>query len=172
MMHGREKSDPAIVARKPANNAGRRRSGWSEGREPRGTRASKARAGRRTGKACHRRWSAYGKPQSFAVTIRGRSRMRGALGEAGMSLPVQVWSVQSLASRTGASLTGATATWGPERRQRLDGVWDRLPKSAYCGGRAGACTSEGSTSALAMREGVMHRRGLRPGHVRTAHAGT
>ncbi len=39
-----------------------------------------------------------------------------------MSLPVQVWSVQSLASRTGASLTGATATWGPERRQRLDGV--------------------------------------------------
>ena len=98
--------------------------------------------------------------------------MRGALGEAGMSLPVQVWPVQSLASRTGASLTGATATWGPERRQRLDGVWDRLPKSAYCGGRAGACTSEGSTSALAMREGVMHRRGLRPGHVRTAHAGT
>ena len=84
-----------------------------------------------------------------------------------MSLPVQVWSVQSLASRTGASLTGVTATWGPERRQRLDGVWDRLPKSAYCGGRAGACTSEGSTSALATREGVMHRRGLRPGHVRT-----
>ena len=50
--------------------------------------------------------------------------MRGALGEAGMSLPVQVWSVQSLASRTGASLTGFTATWGPERRQRSDGVWD------------------------------------------------
>src|SRR6516162_5406659 len=52
------------------------------------------------------------------------SRMRGALGEAGRSLPVQVWSVQSLASRTGASLTGFTATWGPERRQRSDGVWD------------------------------------------------
>ncbi len=50
--------------------------------------------------------------------------MRGALGEAGMSLPVQVWSVQSLASRTGASLTGVTATWGPERRQWSDGVWD------------------------------------------------
>jgi hypothetical protein len=55
---------------------------------------------------------------------RGGSRMRGALGEAGMSLPVQVWSVQSLASRTGASLTGVTATWGPERRQWSDGVWD------------------------------------------------
>ena len=26
-------------------------------------RASKARAGRRTGKVCHRRWSAYGKSQ-------------------------------------------------------------------------------------------------------------
>jgi hypothetical protein len=50
--------------------------------------------------------------------------MRGALGEAGMSLPVQVWPVQSLASRTGASPTGVTATWGPERGQRLDGVWD------------------------------------------------
>ena len=53
-----------------------------------------------------------------------RAGCRGALGEAGMSLPVQVWSVQSLASRTGASLTGFTATWGPERRQRSDGVWD------------------------------------------------
>ena len=50
--------------------------------------------------------------------------MRGALGEAGMSLPVQVWPVQSLASRTGASPTGVTAAWGPERGQRLDGVWD------------------------------------------------
>ena len=150
----------------------RQRRRWSEGRGPRRTRADAARAGHRAGKACHRRRSAYGRPQGFAVTIRGGSRMRGALGEAGMSLPVQVWPVQSLASRTGASLTGVTATWGPERRQRLDGVWDRLPKSAYCGGRAGACTSEGSTSALATREGVMHRRGLRPGHVRTAHAGT
>src|SRR4051794_13789372 len=32
--------------------------------------------------------------------------MRGAIGEADASLPVQVWSVQSLASRTGASLAG------------------------------------------------------------------
>src|SRR6266851_7519448 len=54
----------------------------------------------------------------------GGARLRGALGEAGMSLPVQAWSVQSLASRTGASLTGVTATWGPERRQWSDGVWD------------------------------------------------
>jgi hypothetical protein len=63
--------------------------------------------------------------QRFAVKHpRWGSRMRGALGEAGMSLPVQVWSAQSLASRTGASLTGVTVTWGPERRQWSDGVWD------------------------------------------------
>ena len=58
MMHGHEKSDSVIVAEKPANKAEqplrsnpRRsqlpRSRWSEGRRPRGMRASKARAGRR-----------------------------------------------------------------------------------------------------------------------------
>jgi len=70
MMHGRGKSDLAIVAVKPANNAEHpaeqsaveelRRSQWSEGRRPRGMRASKARAGRRAGQACHRFWNAYG----------------------------------------------------------------------------------------------------------------
>ena len=59
MMHGRGKSDFAIVAVKPANKAEHlasslrwrqlRRSQWSEGRRPRGMRASKARAGRRAG---------------------------------------------------------------------------------------------------------------------------
>src|SRR5208337_3654649 len=44
--------------------------------------------------------------------------------EAGVSLPVQVWSVQSRAGRTGASLAGVAATRGPKRRQRLDGVWN------------------------------------------------
>ena len=40
MMHGPEKSDPCIVAAKPANKSGdRRRSRWSEGRGPRGTRS-------------------------------------------------------------------------------------------------------------------------------------
>src|SRR5207302_8839690 len=37
--------------------------GWSQVRRPRGMRASKARAGCKTGKVCHRRWSAYGKSQ-------------------------------------------------------------------------------------------------------------
>ena len=44
--------------------------------------------------------------------------------KAGMSLPVKVWSVQSRAGRTGASLAGVAATRGPKRRQRLDGVWN------------------------------------------------
>ena len=58
MMHDREKSYSAIVAAKPTNKAARTlRSRWSQGRRPRGTRASKARTGHRTGKACHRRWT-------------------------------------------------------------------------------------------------------------------
>jgi len=44
MMHGRGKSSPAIVARKPANKAEPRRwlprSRWSEGQGPRGMRTS------------------------------------------------------------------------------------------------------------------------------------
>jgi hypothetical protein len=56
MMHELEKFDFAIVATKPANKAGQPvRSRWSEGRRLGGTRTSKARAGHRTGKACHRR---------------------------------------------------------------------------------------------------------------------
>jgi hypothetical protein len=49
MMHGRGKSDSAIVAAKPANNVDPLRSQWSQGRRPRGMRTSKARAGRRAG---------------------------------------------------------------------------------------------------------------------------
>ncbi len=41
----------------------RRRSRWSQGRGPRETRTSKARTGRRSGLACHRRWNAYVKQQ-------------------------------------------------------------------------------------------------------------
>ena len=53
MMHGHEKSDPAIVAGKPTNK-GRRsdpreRSWWSQGWGPRGMRAGAARAGLRAG---------------------------------------------------------------------------------------------------------------------------
>ena len=62
MMHGREKSDSAIVAGKPTNKAVPTA---AEPVEPRagakGTRASKARTGHSAGCACHKRWSAYGK---------------------------------------------------------------------------------------------------------------
>ena len=125
MMHGREKSDSVIVAVKSPNKTGEpaaeameRRAGAEENASQQRTRRTQSR------ESVSQIRSAYGRPQGFAVNIRGGSRMRGALGEAGMSLPVQVWSVQSLASRTGTSLTGVTATWGPERRQWSDGVWD------------------------------------------------
>jgi hypothetical protein len=60
MMHGREKSDSAIVAAKLVNKAGRlARSRWSEGQGPRGRRHGEARAGHRTGRACPRRWTAF-----------------------------------------------------------------------------------------------------------------
>ena len=62
--------------------------------------------------------------QRFAVKHPRREPDAGCVRKAGMSLPVQVWSMQSLASRTGASLMGVTVTWGPERRQWSDGVWD------------------------------------------------
>jgi len=60
--------------------------------------------------------------QRFAVRHPRWEPYAGCDRKAGMSLPVQVWSVQSRAGRTGASLAGVAATRGPKRRQRLDGV--------------------------------------------------
>src|SRR6266478_2087925 len=60
----------------------------------------------------------------FAVTHSRSEPDAGCDRKAGMSLPVKVWSVQSRAGRTGASLAGVAATRGPKRRQRLDGVWN------------------------------------------------
>jgi RNA-directed DNA polymerase len=79
MMHGHEKSDLAVVAMKPPNNAGRP---VTEAVEPRaGTkgvgprradqRASKTHTGRRSGNVCPRRWTACGKP-------RGRGRRKNS----------------------------------------------------------------------------------------------
>ena len=60
-MNGREKSDSAEVAVKPANkpHAGRR-SRWSQGPGPRGMRSRKARPGHRAGPTRHRRGITYG----------------------------------------------------------------------------------------------------------------
>src|SRR5947209_14444573 len=61
-MHGREKSDSAIVAGKPTNKAvPTAAEPVEQGRGPRGKRASKARTAPSAGCACHKRWSAYGK---------------------------------------------------------------------------------------------------------------
>ena len=79
MMHGREKSDSVIVAVKSPNKTGEPAAEAMERRAATvivAAQASNARAGHRAGKACHRRRSAYGRPQGFAVTIRGGSRMR------------------------------------------------------------------------------------------------
>ena len=69
MMHKPEESDSVVVAGKPTNKVERSTAELVEpracpresgGQRPRGTRTSKARAERRIGKACHRRWNAYG----------------------------------------------------------------------------------------------------------------
>jgi hypothetical protein len=64
MMLEHRKSAPAVVAVKPTNEAGRPA---AEPAEPRagikGMRASKTRAGHRTGKVRQMRWTAYGKSQ-------------------------------------------------------------------------------------------------------------
>src|SRR5208283_3698775 len=61
------------------------RSRWREAVGPRGMRTSKARAGHRAGKPCHRRRAAYVRPlttSGFASCTRGRSRVPelGTLG--------------------------------------------------------------------------------------------
>jgi hypothetical protein len=64
MMNGREKSDSAVVAMKPANKAGEPTAEWAEPRAgTKGTRVSHARTGRSTGQPCHRGWNVYGKLQ-------------------------------------------------------------------------------------------------------------
>ncbi len=61
MMHGPEKSDPAIVAVKPTNKAERSAAELVEPRAgTREMRISKACTGLRARVACHRRWNAYG----------------------------------------------------------------------------------------------------------------
>src|SRR5271170_1683421 len=65
MMHERGKSDSAVRAVKPANKAERSAAELVEQRAgTKGNGISKARAGLRNGKVCHRRWDAYGKPRS------------------------------------------------------------------------------------------------------------
>src|SRR4029077_18543567 len=77
MMHGREKSDSVIVAVKSPNKTGEpgaeameRRAGAEENASQERTRRTQSR------ESVSQTRSAYGRPQGFAVTIRGGSRMR------------------------------------------------------------------------------------------------
>ncbi len=125
MMHGREKSDSVIVAMKSPNKTGEPAAEAMERRAGAEENASQPRT-RRT----QSRESVSQTPERVRTAARFcRHYPRwepdaGCDRKAGMSLPVQVWSVQSLASGTGASLAGVTVTWGPKRRQRSAGVWD------------------------------------------------
>src|SRR5208283_4101397 len=76
-MNGREKSDPVIVAVKSLNKTGEpaaeameRRVGAEENARRQRTRRTQSR------ESVSQSRSAYGRPQGFAVTIRGGSRMR------------------------------------------------------------------------------------------------
>ena len=81
MMHGHEKSYSAIVAKKLPNKAGQPAAEAAERTaETKGNADQHARAGRRSGKACPRRWTVCGKSQvtlscGFPPSTRGRSRM-------------------------------------------------------------------------------------------------
>ena len=77
MMHGRGKSSPVIVARKPANKADPETVSAAESVERRAEAEGNAnqhartglragRSGRSAGQACHRSWDAYGKRRAIA----------------------------------------------------------------------------------------------------------
>ena len=167
-MHRGEKSDPSIVAGKPASGD-RSRSWWSEGRGPRRTRDKPARAGLRAGQACPLDWTVYGhfavkhprwEPDAGCVRrswyelasaslVRPKpskqdgSESYGRHGNVGSGAWTAVGRGVGLTPEIGLS---RRPSWRPhQRRQHI--------RSRYARGR-------------------MHRRGLRPGHVRTAHTGT
>jgi hypothetical protein len=126
MMHGREKSGPAVVAVKRANKSERSaaESRGAKGRDRRECEPAKHAPGAEPGKRVTRAGGVYGRQRPPCRQVPEVGAVCGLREEAGMSLPVKVWSVQSRAGRTGASLAGVAATRGPKRRQRLDGVWN------------------------------------------------
>jgi len=70
VMHRHEKSDSAIVAKKPPNKAGKPGAEAVERRAgAKGNTVSKARAGLRSGKACPRRWTVCGKLQGKSCLV-------------------------------------------------------------------------------------------------------
>ena len=106
MMHGPEKSDPAIVAGKPTNKAERSAAELVEPRAgTKGNAYQQSMHWTRARFACHRRWSAYGK--HLPSYTRGGSRMR--------------------ASRTYGSVRGARGNSRPYREEFCCGaLWSLM----------------------------------------------
>jgi RNA-directed DNA polymerase len=127
MTNGRGKSDSAIVAERPTNKAGRLAAEPEErrARRPRGTRCSKTRAGHRTGKACPRRWTAYGKWQ-----VRGRRR---SSPRSCITLVRNTWKQHSVSSRRMQRPEWTVLTWrGYEEdlNRKIVDLHSRLHKGA------------------------------------------
>src|SRR5712691_2103509 len=121
-MHGRGKSDSAIVAVKPTNKGGaiRRGAGGAKGGGQGECEPAKHATGRSTGQACHRRRGAYDTPRKRCTGwTRGGSRMRE--------------------SRTYGSVRGARGNSRPYRDHTRCGLrrfkkpTGQEPRAARCG---------------------------------------
>src|SRR3984893_9620876 len=124
MMHGREKSDSAIVAGKPTNKAVPTAAEPVEPRA-RGRRASKARTGHRDGSACHKRWNAYGKPRKG----RRRSSLRSSTTSASTAWGCRCWPSNAEAA---SGVDGLT--WPPyeaDLERNLTDLHERVHRGAY-----------------------------------------
>jgi len=122
MMHGREKSDLAIVAMKPANKANEPTAEASTGANaavsverragPRGKRISKARTGLRARVACQRRWSVYGDLFETHVPTATTTRVRHATSRRGARSPIGLFMTGGKAGQAGCNTVASCSTLG------------------------------------------------------------
>src|SRR5260370_37280707 len=89
-------------------------------------RTSKARAGRRTGKVCHRRWSAYGKSQG---NERRNGSPRSSTISASKLLRLAFFALKRAAAPGVDGLT--SHDYGTDLDRRIDGLNDRAQPGAY-----------------------------------------
>jgi hypothetical protein len=119
MTHGREKSGPAM-SRGEADERSRatgRGAGGAKGGGPRGMLAGKARSGHSARSPRHKRWSAYGKPQGFAVTPEVGA---GCLNRA---RPVLCGGRPVMGVPTAIALLYPNLTYLGSKAQLLEGEW-------------------------------------------------
>ena len=147
MMDAGEKSNSAIVARKPTNKAGRPAAEPVERRaETEGMRASNAHAGRSTGQACPRRWIAYGKPQGTD----------GRNGSPRSSTILALRCCGRRSSRSGGGCPGVDGlTWpayAADLDHRIEDLHARVRR-----GRTGRCHHDDGTSRKRMATSARSR---------------